>query len=193
MFRNSWLKSVVVPLVALVAILALTCHKAEAQVKPFKITGAGIGPFGLPLPGEDPRPHCIVGNATHLGKHYGEGTVKTLSAEFHLDGRITGTFQSGSPFVFTGANGDVLACNYGQKTPTTPGTFELVPVGPPGIYVAYWIADFVPVTADCTGKFAGVTGSWVMYAVSEPFLLGSNETLYYSWEGDGELTFKQGK
>ena len=42
-----------------------------------KITGAGVGPSGLPLPGQNPRMHWIVGEATHLGHHYGEGTVRT--------------------------------------------------------------------------------------------------------------------
>ena len=60
-------------------------------------------------------------------------------------------------------------------------------------YVSWFIAEFVPVSADCTGKFAGVTGSWIMYAVSEPFLLGSTEPINYSWEGNGQLNFKKGR
>jgi hypothetical protein len=43
-----------------------------------------------------------------------------------------------------------------------------------------------------TGKFAGVTGSWVMYARSEPFVLGSSDPVIYSWEGEDELTFPRG-
>ena len=56
--------------------------RADAQTKPFKISGQGVGPTGLPLPGQTPRSHWIVGEATELGRHYGEGTVRTDSAAF---------------------------------------------------------------------------------------------------------------
>ena len=42
-----------------------------------------------------------------------------------------------------------------------------------------------------TGKFEGVTGSWTMFANSEPFVLGSNDPVYYVWKGDGSLTFQE--
>jgi hypothetical protein len=58
---------------------------------------------------------------------------------------------------------------------------------------AAWIAEFVPVPDQCTGKFSGVTGSCIMYAFSEPFVLGSSDPVDYSWEGEGSLTFKKGK
>lgn len=197
MFRGSWLKNVMICLTAAVAVFVVLPGNADAQVKPFKISGAGVGPIGLPLPGQDARPHWIIGKATHLGRHYGEGSVQTDVNNFvaHDDGRFTGEFGGGSPFVFTGANGDILSCEYGRTEfgASTPGTFELVPTGDPGMYVAWFIAEFVPVSADCTGKFKGVTGSWVMYAVTEPFLLGSDEPVNYSWEGKGKLNFKKGK
>ena len=197
MFRGSWLKNVMIHLTAAFAVLVLLSHSVDAQLKPFKISGAGVAPNGLPFPGDPARPHWIAGNATQLGRHYGEGSVQTDANNFmfHDDGRITGEFGSGSPFVFTGANGDILSCQYGRTAfgASTPGTFEMVPTGDPGMYVAYFIAEFVPVSADCTGKFAGVTGSWVMDAVTEPFLLGSNDPLYYSWEGNGTLNFKKGE
>src|SRR5262249_4380782 len=60
MIRSSRLKVVWAPLAALVVLLALACGGAQAQVKPFKISGAGVGPLGLPLPGQDPRPHWAV-------------------------------------------------------------------------------------------------------------------------------------
>ena len=48
--------------------------------------------------------HWIVGEATHLGRHYGEGTVRTDSAAFDpATGTIVGQFGSGSPFVFVAA------------------------------------------------------------------------------------------
>jgi hypothetical protein len=175
------------------SVLVVDIQAAHAQVKPFKISGGGIAPHGLPLPWQDARPHSAAGTATHLGKYHGAGSVKTDSAVFHQDGSITGEFGSGQPFIFVGANGDVLSCNYGRTEygASTPGKFELVPTPVPGFYTAFFIAEFVPVSSECTGKFAGVTGSWVMYAVTEPFLLGSSDQLTYSWEGQGSLNFKK--
>ena len=198
MFHNFRLNKVVVPLTALAVVLTLACHKAQAQVKPFKITGEGVAPFGLPLPGQAPRTHTIVGNATHLGRHSGVGTVRTDSAAFDpATGKITGEFGSGSPFVFTGADGDELVCYYGRTAfgASAPGTFELNILGvlPDGSLVveALFIAEFVAQPDECTGKFAGVTGSWVMYAITEPFVLGSDDPINYSWQGQGSLTFKK--
>jgi len=189
--------------VAVFAALAFSplVQTTEAQSEAFKIAGSGVGPLGLPLPGQDPRPHSIIGNATHLGLHTGEGTVQTDSAvpDF-ANGRITGTFGSGSPFVFTAANGDTLACYYGRvdKGARQPGTFVLTIVditASGGLLVnAQWIAEFVPQPANCTGKFAGVTGSWVMYAKTDkPFLLGTDDPVFYSWVGSGQLTFDNRK
>ena len=186
---------------ALLAALALAPAPAGAQVvKPFKIKGEGVGPLGLPLPGQDPRPHWIVGEATHLGRHDGEGTVRTDTAVVDLAaGVITGEFGSGSPFVFIGANGDRLVTWYGRTDhgASEPGSFTLTILGvtPDGdlIVRALWIAEFVAVPEESTGKFAGVTGSWVMLARSKPFVLGSDDPVAYSWAGEGRLTFPRGR
>jgi hypothetical protein len=198
MMRYLLSNKLMVPLAALGVMLALECHKAQAQVKPFKITGAGVAPSGLPLPGQPARPHWIVGNATELGRHYGEGTVETDSAAPGPNPRtIDGEFGGGSPFVFTGANGDELACYYGRTEfgASEPGTFELTIVGvlDNGALVveAAFVAEFVVQPELCTGKFAGVTGSWTMYAQTDPFVLGSDDPITYSWEGQGKLTFPQ--
>jgi hypothetical protein len=190
------LKKVVFPLLSFVALLALAALNGEVRAEPFKITGSGVAPLGLPLPGQDPRPHSIVGNATYLGRHTGEGSVKTDSAVFDpATGHITGEFGSGSPFVFTKKNGDQLACNYGRTDlgASKPGTFDLtiLDVLPDGSLVveALFIAEFIPQTDLCTGMFEGVTGGWVMFAMSEPFVLGSSDPIKYSWQGQGSLTF----
>jgi hypothetical protein len=194
----------VAALVALPVGLVLASPQADAQVvKPFKITGSGVGPQGLPLPGQDPRPHSIVGEATHLGHHTGLGTVETLTVDvFDLtDGIISGKFCSGEPFVFTGANGDELACDYGDHGNGERGDYVLTILDFLGFYEdgfpillvqALWTADFVAKPDMSTGKFAGVTGSWVMVARSEPFVLRSDDPVYYSWSGDGSLTFGRG-
>ncbi len=174
--------------------LLLAPNQAEAQVKPFKIAGGGIAPDGIPLP-VNSAPHSAVGNANFLRKYSGEGEVETLTADFNPDGTVTGTFQSPVPFVFTGANGDNLACYYGNTAygAENVGTFTLYPVpGFSGWYVAFFVAEFVPYDPDCTGKFQGVSGGWTMYAITEPFELGSNNPLGYAWAGEGSLTFSKG-
>ncbi len=216
MFRKHSLSKIAVMGAAMIAIITMLAGATvEAQVKAFKISGAGEGPFGLPLPGQAAREHWVVGTATHLGKHYGEGTVKTDSAtpQFDTNGALThfsGEFGSGDGgFTFTAANGDELGCHYGRadadneavEVPAAqPGTFELTVVdvmfvdGQPLFLVeALFIAEFVPQPSLCTGRFAGVTGSWIMYAQSEPFVLGSDDPVYFSWKGEGKLTFVKGK
>ena len=195
MFRRSWLINVVVPMVAVVATLSMLSYDAQAQVKHFKIKGEGVAPLGLPFPLQPARPHTVVGTATHLGKHHGLGSIQTNTLDFQPDGSITGEFGSGAPFVFKGTNGDILSCNYGRTDlgASTPGTFTLIPVGASGAYIAIFVAEFVPISAACTGKFKGVTGSWVMFAVTEPFLPGTSDPIEYEWEGSGEMTFKKGK
>ena len=66
-------------------------------------------------------------------------------------------------------------------------------VTPEGAFIvqAVWVAEFVVVPEESTGKFAGATGSWIMIARSQPFVLGSDDPVYYSWEGDGQLTFQK--
>ena len=199
MYRPFRLRGIAGRLAAVLAVLALAAAGGAAQVKPFKISGEGAGPLGLPLPGQDPRGHWVVGHATYLGKHTGEGSVRTDSAVPVFEGGqvvgFAGEFGSGDPFVFTGANGDELATYYGRtdKGASTPGTFTLTIVGVTEggapIVEALWVAEFVAQPALSTGKFAGATGSWVMYAWSEPFVLGSSDPVYYAWEGEGRLTF----
>jgi hypothetical protein len=196
MIRSSRRISTFVALAVLLALLTVAVSSAQAQTtKPFKIFGVGAGPIGLPLPGQPARPHWVVGVATDLGLHYGEGTVATDWAEPQPDGTIAGEFGSGKPFVFRGAKGDRLVCNYGRVKygASEPGTVQLtiLDILDDGSLVveAFWIAEFVPVPKASTGKFAGVTGSWIMYAYSEPFVLGSDDPVGYWWEGEGRLTF----
>ena len=183
------------------ATIALASATAQAQVKPFKITGGGVAPEGLPPPGEEGRQHWSVGNATHLGKYTGDGTVAIDTAAFDpVTGTIKGEFGGGSPYTFVAANGDRLVCVYGRTAfgAAVPGTFELTIVGATEegapIVHSTFTAEFVVQPELCTGRFAGVTGSWVMYAYSiEPFVLGSSDPISYGWDGEGELTFPKKK
>jgi len=193
MFRKPLAAGIVLCTLALV----LAPRTAHAQVKPFKIVGGGFATMGLPLPGEPGRPHWAVGVATELGLYDGEGQVETDTVNPPLpDGTITGEFGSPVPFVFTAANGDKLACYYGRTEfgASEPGTFELVPVPKLGAgwYVAHFIAEFVPYGPECTGRFKGVTGGWIMYATTAPFFLTASDPVFYTWEGQGSLTFTKG-
>lgn len=186
---------------SLIAALALANAPAQAQtVRPFFIKGSGLGPDGLPLPGQPARPHWAYGDAMYLGDYYGEGTVQTDSAVYHPEnGTFTGEFGGGSPFVFYGQYGDKLVTWYGRTDhgAARPGTFTLtiVDVLEDGSLVvkAAWLAQFVVVPDQSTGVFAGVTGSWSMHAYSEPFVLGSSDPVNYCWIGRGELTFPKKK
>ncbi|MGA2256764.1 MAG: hypothetical protein ABSG53_19110, partial [Thermoguttaceae bacterium] len=88
MFRNTRLLTVAVPLIALAAIVALNCPRAEAQVEPFKITGGGTLPQGFSVIGAD-SPHNATGTATHLGKYSGDGVGNLLTLD---PSTLTGTF-----------------------------------------------------------------------------------------------------
>lgn len=174
--------------------LAFVQSRVEAQTVGFQIFGGGYAPKGLPLPGQTPRIHGSTGWGTAgLGSYAGIGQVETLTADFHANGDITGDFESPIAYRFIGSNGDVLACYYGNTDfgAKKPGTFELIPVPgfPFGVFVAHFLAEFVPYQPECTGKFANVSGSWMMYAWTEPFILGSTDPVAYSWHGVGLLTF----
>jgi hypothetical protein len=185
MFRNSWLKAVVVPLAAIVAILTAS-QTADAQVKPFKIVGGGIADY-VPLPGDPPAFHFAIGQATGLGRYYGEGEVRVDA----ITSPTTGEFSSAVPFVFTGANGDKLAFHYGRTDfgAEGPGVVTLHDAGG-GEVIAVWVAEFTPVAAASTGRFKKVIGgSVIVTAVTEPFVLGSDDPVAYVWEGKGQLKF----
>lgn len=200
MNRTCLCQSVVSLLFMTLAVLAVPSAQAQGQVvKGFKIKGEGVAPTGLPLPGHGRGEHWIIGEASHLGHHFGMGTVQTDTADSQPNGTITGEFGSGSPFVFEGKHGDRLVVWYGRTDhgASSPGTFVLtiVDVLADGSLVveADWIAEFVVVTDRCTGRFRGVSGSWIMYASSEPFVLGLTDPVVYGWEGKGRLTFPKGK
>ena len=176
-------------LIAIAATIVLALP-AEAQVKPFKITGGGIATEGLPLTPGIPGPHWAVGEATELGRYYGEGAFTLLN----FTGPTTANFSSAIDFVMVGANKDKLVFTYGDTTngAVEPGEVVLSYVGE-GKFVAVFTAEFNPVIAKCTGRFAKVSGgSFIMVATSDPFVLGAHDPVGYTWEGAGELEFKTG-
>jgi hypothetical protein len=185
MFRNSRLNTVVVPLTALVAVLTLACHEAKAQVEPFKVTGGGIVDY-VPLLVDTPVFHFAIGNATKLGQYYAEGKFQLLE----FTSPTSADFSSTVPCVFTAANGDKLAFHYGRTDfgAAAPGNVVLVPAAG-GKFIAVFTAEFNPVLGASTGRFAKVVdGSFIMIAITEPFVLGPNPVAY-TWKGDGWLKF----
>jgi hypothetical protein len=179
-----------VRLTALAVIFALACPRADAQVKPFKVTGGGFADY-IPVTTDTPVFHFAIGQATELGRYYGAGKVQLDQ----FTSASTADFSSAVPFVFTAANGDKLAFTYGDTTngAQQPGEVEIQYVGG-GEFVAVWTAEFNPVPALCTGRFKNViAGSFIMVAVTEPFVLGAHDPVAYTWQGDGWIEFKQGK
>ena len=186
--------------VAVAVTVGLAAQDAAAQTTPFAIAGGGVATTGLPLPGQPARTHWSVGLATHLVAYTGTGSIKTDTAvpDFAA-GIITGEFGSGSPYVFTAANGDKLTTYYGRtdKGAADPGEFKLtiVDVLPDGSLVveAQFLAEFVVQPALSTGRYAGATGSWTMYAWTGPFVLGSSDPTPYAWVGVGSLKLRRGR
>ena len=192
MIRCTRWNALVTPLVSLLAILVVASGPAQAQVKPFKITGGGTAPDGIPIfTGGPAAPHNATGNATHLGKYTGdEGMFTLLSIDLST---LTGTFEGS--FVFVAANGDRLKCNY-RGNPDIPGTGTFSgTLDADGNVVVTFVQEFVPVPEESTGKFATITGgSFIMIATSEPFPLeispdGYTPPFAYTWVGEGTLTF----
>jgi hypothetical protein len=191
MIRRLPCNTVVFSLAMPLAVFVLTCPQAQAQVvKPFKIKGAGTADY-IPIVPFVPVHHDATGEATELGRYHGAGYYQLLG----LTGPTTGIFDSAAPFIFTGANGDQLAFTYGDTTngAAEPGQVTLYE-GDGGLVVAVWVAEFNPVPALCKGRFAKVIGgSFIMTAVSDPFLLGGTDPVGYSWSGEGWIEFKKGR
>src|SRR5262245_2499041 len=187
MIRTIRLTTAVIRLTALVAVLTLACPRAEAQVKPFKVTGGGTADY-IPITTNDPVFHDAVGQATELGRYYGDGMVQLDQ----FTSPSTAEFSSAVPFVFTAANGDKLAFTYGDTDngAQQPGQVELIYVGG-GEFITVWVAEFNPVLSECTGRFKKIIGgSFIMVAMTEPFVLGAKDPVGYTWEGKGWLEFE---
>jgi hypothetical protein len=181
-----------VTLVMLLGMATLAVAGKTSVTKPFKVTGGGIAPEGLRPPGEVTT-HLIDGTATHLGRHSGEGNFDIYTLAPTSETTLEGTFGSHDACVFVAANGDELVTYYGRtdKGANDVGTFTItiLDVTEAGLLVeAEFHAEFV-VQPESTGKFAGASGSWIMIANTEPFILGSDDPVVYTWEGETKLTF----
>jgi len=188
MLRNVKLRWLSMLCIAALALPGLE-NSALAQIVPFKVTGGGTAPDGLSVFGDDSM-HNATGTATYLGKYSGnEGIANVISLE-GLEGEFQGTF------VFVAANGDRLACTYGDKDngAEVQGTFSLMPVDD-GKFIVVFLAEFNPIPGASTGRFEDViNGSFIMLAMTEPITLdldddGFTVPFNYTWEGEGWIEF----
>jgi hypothetical protein len=172
-------------------LVAVTAGAAEAQAKPFMVSGGGFAPQGVSLVPGMPRPHSLAGVATHLGNYAGAGMFQITPPVPGLAPNQA-SFSSAPYCVFVAANGDQLVVTYGKGG---TGVVTLTPVGN-NYFTAYFVAEFNPVPELCTGRFRGVTGSWLMIAQSSPFTFVSptdTSPFAYTWQGQGTLIFPKGK
>ena len=167
-------------------------NSARAELLPLKISGGGVAEF-IPfstVPPNNTAVHSIVGHATHLGNHTGQGKV-LLEA---FTSPATAAFSSAEPVVLTGANGDDLAFHYGRVDleAAAPGEVTLFPAAEAGKVIAVFVAEFNPLLELCTGRFKQVTGgSFIMIATTGPFVFGAKDPVAYTWEGEGALDWKK--
>lgn len=162
-------------------------HKA----RPFRITGGGLAPMGLPLVPGVTSTFGSTGTATGLGKYTGEGTFTLGSLEISATGAVSGTFQG--TFVFTAANRDQLAVTFGDGF---GGTFtgQLSADGTSVEYVEF-DAFFSPDPENSSGRFERVvSGGWRMIAKADSVSLvggapGFTAPFDYSWSGAGTLDY----
>jgi hypothetical protein len=158
---------------------------APSVVPPFETAGAGHGPQGLPLFAGGMASHDAIGGINLLGTYHGGYSGPGEFTLLNFTGPTTGDFQG--TFDFVAGNGDQLPCTYGAGS---PGTFTIFPAAD-GKVVVQFIAVFAPITSQCTGRFAGITGgNWMMIATTDPFdptpnAQGYTAPLTYSWVGAG--------
>jgi hypothetical protein len=187
-------KARTVGLFAFALLLAVSHGAARAQVvKPFQISGGGPAPDGISLIPNTAVVHYATGQATELGRYSCEGMFQLLG----FNSATVATFSSAPFCVFTAANGDVLTCTYGvvANGAAGPGVVTLTQVSPTS-YTARFVAEFNPVPAMCTGRFANlISGSFIMVAQSTPFSFEGDHTsaFNYTWEGNGSLEFGKGR
>lgn len=190
LFRRSTARRAAEPRRFVPSLVELEGRALPSVTLPFKVTGAGFAPQGLPLTLNTPAPHNAVGQATHVGRYSGAAEFQLLS----FTSATTGTFDSAVPFPFTAANGDKLTFHYGHPEygAAGVGTFSIFPASEGRVYVVF-VAEFNPVPEACTGRFRDVVGgSFIMTATTAPFVLGSTDPTAYSWEGRGTIVVDRG-
>ena len=169
---------------------AVEAGKGASQQRtfPFRISGSGSAPSGLPLESGTTVDYSATGTASGLGRYDGAGSFTLGSLDISAEtGAVSGTFQG--EFVFTAANGDQLAVTYG-------GVFTgQVSADGASVVDVKFDAFFAPDPANSTGRFASVVGGgWQMIAQTDSVSLeGGNQGFTapfdLTWSGTGSLMF----
>ena len=102
---------------ALALALTFVTTTAQAQTKPFKVSGGGTANHIPSFPG-DTSTHWATGQGTELGEYYGDGIVRLDTPP---DANLAADFSSAEPFVFIAANGDELAYTWSGEGELTFG------------------------------------------------------------------------
>jgi hypothetical protein len=76
-----------VPVMVVLVLIAGVSARAQAQMKPFKITGGGPAPDGISLIPGVPAIHYPTGQATELGRYSWVGMLRLLP-DRHRTGRV---------------------------------------------------------------------------------------------------------
>ena len=115
---------------------------------------------------------------------------------------VAGLFKGS--YVFVAANGDRLACTFGDVDNGAEGlaTFEVSQPDEDGKVSITFVGEFNPVPAACTGRFSKVIdGSFELTAVTEridlvispPAQGAFTPPFDMIWAGEGFLEFRKGK
>ena len=173
---------------------AVEAGKGASQQRafPFRISGSGSAPSGLPLESNTTVDYSATGTASGLGRYDGAGSFTLGSLDISAEtGAVSGTFQGA--FVFTAANGDKLAVTYGDGL---SGVFTgQVSADGASVVDVKFDAFFAPDPANSTGRFASVVGGgWQMIAKTDSVSLeggnpGFTAPFDLTWSGTGSLMF----
>lgn len=162
-----------------------TAAVAQERSVPFQVAGAGeVFDFKPTADGLNIT-FRAVGIASFVGPY--QTSPNTLTAFGFPDPEETTTLPfasvGGEPILFNGVAG-TLAFTYDKSE---DGQVTLFPVGG-GDFIALFIAKFEPAPQSSTGVYTRfIGGSFIMYAISEPFNPLADESAGYIWFGRGPL------
>jgi len=183
---------------ATLLVLALTSLSAQAQIRPFFVTGSGRAPDGVSVIPGTVSQHTAAGLSIPVGP-YASDSGRFVAVD-PPDENLSGTFKGSFTFeeVF---RKDDLFCTYGDESNGAegPGRYYVIDVGGGDVIIAF-LAEFNPDRFRSTGKYRRVTGgSLTMLAVTEPIALaeilddGVSPAFNYSWVGSGWIRFRRGR
>jgi hypothetical protein len=166
---------------------------ADVPTLPFHDTGTVNAYAGMPLIPGNSIGFSATGTGSSLGAYTGTGTFELGSLSISPTGAVSGTFRGS--FVFVAANGDRLAIIMGAGF---TGTFTgQMSADGTAVTNLNFDAMFTLDTANCTGRFAGATGSFHQIAHADTVSLISTVPGYTApfempWSGEGMIQLSRG-